>query len=520
MNLLIEEWIPVRPLPTGAMKKISLKQLLCGNEAWELCLPRDDMELAAVQLLICMTQALLTPKSLDELKRRIAKPLTEADYDAAIKPFSDWFQLDHPTQPFMQVRAVIADKITPIDKLMPGLNDSTNGCFVNERELGEYLCGGCAAIALFNRASCSPSFGGGFKSNLRDSRWPGKDGKGGLSGTPVTTLIQGDHLRRSVWLNVLEESNTKTFQEASAQKPCWIEPIVAGEIIPAQKIGLARGLFWQPGHIELLPPVAATACSCCGCKTDLAYTTFKKAKFKYTVTNIWPHPHTPRIMISKNGEVEEKFVSFTTIAPSWTQLSRFVVQQQVSDKTEGQQPSAVINQVRNVYGVNAAKLHLMVGGYRNNQASVLERRHDVFTLNLGWDSKTEVVQYLVSLGRGYRAALYKALYVFVSGIKDVKGAGVKLHQEGEAQFYRRSESTIENTLARIDFTAPEIELGRMRKSLKQIAEDIFEESTQPYLRDPELIRTLAVSRRILHKHLKNLEPLQDKGGDNGTTEAP
>ena len=86
MNLLIEKWIPVRPLPTGAMKKISLKELLCGNEAWELCLPRDDMELAAVQLLICMTQVLLTPKSLDELKRRIAKPLTDADYDAAIKP--------------------------------------------------------------------------------------------------------------------------------------------------------------------------------------------------------------------------------------------------------------------------------------------------------------------------------------------------------------------------------------------------------------------------------------------------
>ncbi|MBU1743792.1 MAG: type I-E CRISPR-associated protein Cse1/CasA, partial [Proteobacteria bacterium] len=246
-----------------------------------------------------------------------------------------------------------------------------------------------------------------------------------------------------------------------------------------------------------------------------------KAKFSFTVAGTWPHPHSPRIMITKKGQVEERFVAFTTSAPAWTQLSRFVVQQQIdAANAQGQQPAAVILQARTLYGADSQRLHLLVGGYRSNKASVLERRHEVFTLNHGWDSHTNVIHYLVLLGRGYRDALYKALNVFVNGIKGVKvkGAGVKLNQSAETQFYRRSEPIIEDALARVDFADAEPELARMRKALKGIAEGLFKESVRPYLNDPELIRTLAVARRTLYKHLNNLEPQQDKGGDNGATE--
>jgi CRISPR system Cascade subunit CasA len=468
------------------------------------------MELAAIQLLICITQTLSTPKTTSELKARIANPMLEAEYDAAIQPFADWFRLDHPKYPFMQVHGVAAKDPTPMDKLLAGLTGATNSCFINQPGLADGLCGGCAAIALFNQASCAPSFGGGFKAGLRGN-------------APVTTLVQGDHLRRSIWLNVLAETElVKTFpwhHDSANQKPTWIEPIRPGETIPAQRVGLVRGLLWQPAHVELLPPSKADSCSCCGCRTDIVYRAFNKAKFSYTIAGTWPHPHSPRIMISKKGVIEERFVAFTTTAPSWTQLSRFVVQQHLTDNTEGQQPATVLSQLRQVYGANATKLHLLVGGYRNNQASVLERRHEVFTLNHGWDSHTHVIDFLVSLGRGYRDALYKALYVFANGVKDVKGAGVKLHQAAEAQFYRRSEPTIEDALANIDFEKPEHELDRMRSSLKRIVEELFNESVTPYLRDPEIIHTLAVSRRILYKHVCNLEPQQDKGGDSETTEA-
>lgn len=508
MNLLTDQWIPVRNIQGGGVDKITLQQLLCEDGKWELCLPRDDMELAAIQLLICITQTILTPKTSAELRIRIAKPLSVTEYDAAGQPVAEWFLLDHPKHPFMQVRGVAAKDPTPMNKLLAGLSGATSSCFVNQPGLADGLCGGCSTIALFNQASCAPSFGGGFKAGLRGS-------------SPVTTLVQGDHLRRTVWLNVISEDelikSLSWHPETIAQKPTWIDPIKSGETIPAQRIGLLRGLLWQPAHVELLPPSKACSCSCCGCRIDLAYTVFNKAKFSYTVAGTWPHPHSPLVMSSKKGQLEEKFVSFTTAAPSWTQLSRFVVKQQLSDNTEGQQPAAVVSQVRNLFGSKTEKLHLLVGGYRNRQASILERRHEVFTLNHGWDSHTNVIDHLVSLGSGYRDALYKALYVFVKGVKDVKGAGVKLNQAAEVQYYRRSEPTMENALAGIDFAQPEQELAMMRKSLKRIAEDLFKESVRPYLQDPQLIHTLAVARRTLNKHLNNLEPQKDKGGNNGTT---
>jgi CRISPR system Cascade subunit CasA len=521
MNLLTDQWIPVRLLEGGKAEKITLHDLLCGEEKWELRLPRDDMELAAIQLLICITQTLITPRTAVELRRHIAKPMSEADYETAIRPYGDWFQLDHPKFPFMQVRGVAAKDPTPMDKLLAGVTGATNSCFVNQAGLADGLCDGCTAIALFNQASCAPSFGGGFKAGLRGS-------------SPVTTLVQGDHLRRTIWLNILSEEsltqNLPWYRDTATQKPTWMEPIKSGENIPIQRIGFLRGLLWQPDHVELLPSVTAESCTCCGSRTEKVYTAFNKAKFGYTITGTWPHPHSPRIMTSKKGKSEEKFVAFTTSAPAWTQLSRYVVQQQIdATNTEGQQPAAVILQVRNLYGADSQRLHLLVGGYRNNQASVLERRHEVFTLNHGWDQRTNVIKELVFLGTGYKSATTGALFLFCKGIKNKKAKTVKLKGLGEkidlpkaaeAQFYRRSEPTIEDVLARIDFDDPGLELAKMRKSLRLVAGNIFEESVHPYLNDPELIRTVAVARKTLYKHLNNLEPQKGKGEDDGATETP
>lgn len=516
MNLLTDRWIPVRLIEGGALRRISLEELLCREEKWELCLPRDDMELAAMQLLVCLTQTLFTPKDGKELLARVVKPITAGEYEKTAARYDDWFRLDHPKWPFMQVKGVQAKDPTPMDKLLAGITGATNSCFVNQPGLADGLCGGCAAIALFNQASCAPSFGGGFKAGLRGS-------------SPITTLIQGvmnenvsdsDHLRRTVWLNILHDEEVKvtfTWHETTCgQKPTWMEPINTGETIPAQRIGFVRGLLWQPAHIELLPPVAGKHCSCCGLSSPTVYAAFNKAKFSYTVTDTWPHPHSPRIR--KKGDTADKFAAFTTTAPAWTQLSRFLVQQQIDkDNSGGQQPAPVVMQARKILPQQFQKLNLLVGGYRNNQASVLERRHEVFTLNHGWDKYPHVIDTMVELGRGYRDALYKAVFVFVNGVKDVKGAGIKLGQFVDAQFYRRSEPTIENTLARIDFAAPGPELARMRTFLKSIVFELFEEATRPYLNDPELVRTLAVARRTLYKHTNNLEPQQDKGGTDETT---
>lgn len=501
MNLLTEPWIPVRPLPTGRPEKITLSRLLCEDGRWELCLPRDDMELAALQMLVCMAQVFFTPKDIEELKQRIVTPIPKEAFDSGCVPYQEWFRLDHPKFPFMQVRGVKAKEITPMDKLLAGVTGATNSCFVNEPGLGACLCEGCAAIALFNQANNAPSFGGGFKGSLR-------------GGAPVTTLVQGDDLRQTVWLNVLSENNVflnfPWHNATREQRPTWVDPIKYGDTIPAQSIGLLKGLFWQPAHLELLASEGERPCSCCGFVENRFCVGFNKAKFNYKITDLWPHPHGARIATVKKGVREEKFVSFTTTAPPWTQLSRFVVQRQIDGRNEGQEPSAVVRQAHGII----RSLRLNIGGYRNNQASIVERRHEIIFLNDGWSSKTGVVNELVGLAIGYRDALNKALFVFSNGFKDakgskIKGAGVSVHEVAKEQFYRCTEDTVLDSLASIDFANPAPVLLAMGERLRLFDIELFENSVRPYLNDPELVRTMAISRNTLRKHLKALKPQQD-----------
>ena len=110
MNLLIDNWIPVSL--NGEAQRISLKQLLCDkeNNDWYIAALRDDMDLAALQLIVSLVQVVLMPKDAKALKKYWSEPMIETDYDQAIQPFIDWFDLLHPQMPFMQTASVIPEK--------------------------------------------------------------------------------------------------------------------------------------------------------------------------------------------------------------------------------------------------------------------------------------------------------------------------------------------------------------------------------------------------------------------------
>ncbi len=55
----------------------------------------------------------------------------------------------------------------------------------------------------------------------------------------------------------------------------------------------------------------------------------------------------PCLVTVKKGEVEEKFLAFTTSAPSWTQISRVVVDKIIQNEN-GNRVAAVVNQFRNI----------------------------------------------------------------------------------------------------------------------------------------------------------------------------
>ena len=497
MNLLIDAWIPIQH--QGIREKVSLQQLLCGEKKGEICLPRDDLELACLQLLAAITQVCFMPPNLKNLQTRLKRPLSADEFLAGVEDKKTWFDLNHLDTPFMQIRGVKATKPTPMNKLLAGVADGTNKSFINPQGLAGGLCGSCTAIALFNMANNCPSMGGGFKGSLRGS-------------TPITQLIKGPDLRTTIWLNVLHEERLNDvmpwYRDTAQQKPNYIEPVKAGEKISSAKIGLVRGLLWQPAHFELLPAKENGRCSVCH-SSALLFTGFNKAKFNYMVEGVWPHPLSARTFKISKGKKEEKFPSFTTTAPGWTQLSRLVVARQ-SEK-EGQNPAPVLQQIRDDRLIREKHLQFVIGGYRNNQATVLERRHEFFSLADGWAKHADVIHHIIETGLGYKTALRKSLYLFAVGIKDkIKGSGVNLCEPGDALYFQQTEQWIHETLGSINFAAPQPVLDHLHQQLKCTVYEIFEQLTQPYRQEPKMLKALALARRSLNKSLADLQPVSGK----------
>ncbi|MEX2490906.1 MAG: type I-E CRISPR-associated protein Cse1/CasA [Nitrospirales bacterium] len=498
MNLLKDPWIPVRTDGgTGNFCFLTYQQLLCEAGNWQVSLPRDDMELACVQLLVCMTQVMFIPEDNKTLRERIAKPLSPEDFDAGQQTCKDWFDLDHPLQPFMQARGVKAEEETPIQKLLIGLPEGNNHAFFNEAGEVRHLSGGLTAIALFNLASNCPSFGGGFKGSLR-------------GGAPITTLVFGTDLREAVWRNVLtrpliqeRQINMPGFEQ---DQPTWVKPIQEKATIHWNEIGLVRGLFWQPAHIELVKAERFAPCDVLNGAAVSGYTSFRKEKFNFTVEGVWPHPHGAIIMNLKKGLMEQKFSTFTTTAPAWTLLSEFVVPKNMNapDAKEGSVPAGPITQAPEIIEGN---LHLLVGGYRAKQASVLERRHEMMSLAQGWqDDKDQLVK-LVAIGKAAKRALRGKLYFAVQGNKDkgLKGIGAPIYETAEKLFYTRTESLIHQTFSN-GLTFKERATARtvFAQQLAIHCADIFKELTDPYAVKPELIPVIAWARHSMNRDLKKL----------------
>ena len=498
MNLLEHPWIPVRAEDgKGAFQLLTYRQLLCEDgQDWQISLPRDDLELACLQLLVCMTQAMFLPEDDADLRKRLAETLAPEAFDAGISPCRDWFDLDHPTQPFMQTRGVKSAEDTPIQKLLIGLPEGNNHALFNDAGEVRHLSAPVAAIALFHQATNCPSFGGGFKGSLR-------------GGAPITTLVFDRNLRRMIWRNVLTRVRLADRQIAmpgpDMDQPTWVKPIVEKSTIHWNQIGLLRGLFWQPAHVELVKAEQPKVCDVLGGASVAGYIGFRKEKFNFTVEGVWSHPHGALITTLKKGALEYKFASFTTTAPAWTHLSEFVIPRttQGKDVQEGSSPAGPVAQAE---ALGDGRLDILIGGYRTNQAAVLERRHELIGLAQGWGREKRLTQ-LVDIGKDAKKALRGKLFFAAQGNKDkgLKGIGAAIYETAEKLFYARTESLIHTTFSS---EATFREWGEKRREyarqIVQHCRDIFEELTQPYAMKPELIPVIAWSRRALNTDLKKL----------------
>lgn len=490
MNLLTDPWIPVHR--DGQFRQITYRQLLCGEGGWQVALSRDDLEMASLQLLIALTQCLCTPKTPQDWMERQSAPLSEADFNAATASHPHTFDLAHAQYPFMQTRGVEAKDVTPIQKLFVGLPEgkSSHALFNPVGEI-KSACASCATIAIFNQATTAPSFGGGFKHSLRSA---------GGEKAPLSTLVMGGDLRQTIWRNVLHgESLDRAIPgwQQLDDRPVWQRLIAAGSTEFGATLGLMRGYFWQPAHLELLPPEPAQCCDCCGAEIEIGYTGFRKEKFNYAVDGLWPHPLSPRKWVTKKGGKEETFLSFTTTAPAWTQLSQFVLE--AGDKAEGYAPAPVVRQFRETRVFHRQPLYMLVGGYRNKGGSVLERRHELFNLAAGWAEHTDDLSDFVNIGLAVKDTLRGSLFRFF------KQTGIACHEAGQAIYYAQSERHMHAALREMGDNQYQVTRAALTHDLSQLARDIFEDQTAPYRHRPEIYRVIAEARGGLNAKLNTLQ---------------
>lgn len=508
MNLLKDPWIPVRADGgTGAFRLLAYQQLLCEPGNWQVSLPRDDLELACVQLLVCMTQVMFLPEDDKALRTRMSKTLSPDDFAAGISPCYDWFDLDHPTQPFMQSRGVEAAENTPIQKILVGLPAGNNHAFFNEVGEVKKLSAALTAISLFNQAANANSMGGGFKGNLRGGSNPYL--------TPVNIFVIGKDLRETIWHNVLTLPRIQKLlpgwkPDFKHDQPSWVKPIKANESIKWNDIGLVRGLFWQPTRLELVQEKTPYSCDILGGNPVQVYAVFLKEQFKFSVDGLWPHPHGARTATTSDGVLKWKFAAFSVTSPAWTQLSEFVVPRGVNDTNaqEGSEPSGPVAQADEL---GEGHLHLWVGGYCAKQGSIVGRRHEMLSLAKGWRDDKGRLPKLVEIGKEAKRALYGKLLLASKGYENKKkqikfqGIGTSIHEIADKLFYARTENLIHETFSNEDtFSQWAVARKAFAKHITDHCRTIFEELTDPYAMKPELIPVIAWARRSLNIDLAKL----------------
>jgi CRISPR system Cascade subunit CasA len=161
---------------------------------------------------------------------------------------------------------------------------------------------------------------------------------------------------------------------------------------------------------------------------------------------------------------------------------------------------------------------MLVGGYcvkGGGDANVRERRHDLVTLAQGWDEDRGRLKQLVDLGLQAKESLRKKLYFAVSGDskRSLKGIGSDIQKTGVKLFFARTEGMLHEVL-RDQTTFRDFKVARERwlNSLASTCMDIFEDLTNPYTMNPELIPIIAFARRSLNNELMTLN---EGGGQNG-----
>lgn len=270
MNLISERWIPVRRAD-GSHERIAPWQLtdcIGDNPILAVASTRPDFDGALTQFLIGLLQTTCTPSEEQWWDWREIPPSKEV-LDERFEMLKPAFELGGDDGAlFMQERLGNKAKEHPVTYLLIGaatdsaLKQNTDH-FQKRPRGGECLCQPCAAAALYTLQTFAPSGGGGGDGKFTSLR----------GGGPLTTLILGDNLWETVWLNVVYGETFSRNTPDHLTFPWLKTGAFITEAAPVKTIHSTamkpEHVFWgMPRRIQLSFSVndhnANSPCSVCG----------------------------------------------------------------------------------------------------------------------------------------------------------------------------------------------------------------------------------------------------------------
>ncbi len=283
MNLISDPWIPVRRA-NGAVEKIAPWQITDGiaddqRRIISLASPRPDFDGALVQFLIGLLQTICSPPDRISWRKWRKAPPNDKELRQRFAPYARAFVLNAERSPiFMQERLIGNDKAKehPVSYLLIGSpTDNTvkeNKDHFQKRSKGnDSFCLACAAAALYTLQTFAPSGGSGGEGKFTSLR----------GGGPLSTLVLGESLWETVWLNVII-GGPFSAKPPSARVFPWLDPSsfinVAAPIKTVHSSDMEpEHVYWgmpRRIHLELAENCRRSQCSVCGVDADLVCVQF------------------------------------------------------------------------------------------------------------------------------------------------------------------------------------------------------------------------------------------------------
>lgn len=292
MNLIFEPWIPVRRAD-GKQHLIPPWKLTDGidnNPILAIASPRPDFDGSLTQFLIGLLQTTCTPDVFTSRKWQTKPPAPE-ELKLHFEEVAHAFELEGEKAFMQDFTPSQLDKTFPISGLLIGSppEDSETDLFIKQGKVMA-LCPHCVAAALFSIQTDSPEGGRGYRTGLR-------------GGGPLTTLLLGDNLWQTCWMNVLEESRywdgVQPERKADRDRFPWLAPTRTSEAKPPAGVTRPGDVhpdqqYWTlPRRIRLQADACESViCDICGRTAQQVYRTFKARNYGVNYEG-FEHPLSP-----------------------------------------------------------------------------------------------------------------------------------------------------------------------------------------------------------------------------------